>query len=395
MKPATKQLSAVTQLIILVAVFAAAYLTPFSNPRVQRSILEAFQLVSEYAREHVLLCLVPAFFIAGAIMVFLNQQAVIRYLGPDAPKPIAYSVASVSGAVLAVCSCTVLPLFKGIFRKGAGLGPAVAFLYSGPAINILAVVLTAKVLGPELGIARAVGAILFALVIGLAMSLIYRREDRDRVTNAAMFQTQGAEDGRSLGQSATHLASMIGILVFLNWPAAGGTDSAWQWIHLHRFWITAGFFIVLGYALIRWYTNEELAQWVRASRDFGLQIAPLLFAGVMVAGLLFGRPGHPALIPEEWVAGLVGGNSALANLVAAVAGALMYLATLTEVPILQGLLGAGMGKGPALALLLAGPSLSLPSILVISGELGWRKTGVYVLLVVGFSTIAGMIYGAV
>jgi uncharacterized protein len=382
-------------LLVVTAVFLFAFFVPFESPRVSAAVQEAFLLLSDYAREHVLLCLIPAFFIAGAISVFLNQQAVIKYLGPSAPKLVAYSVASVSGTILAVCSCTVLPLFKGIYRKGAGLGPAVSFLYSGPAINVLAIILTARVLGLQLGIARAVGAIVFAFVIGLAMHLIFRREDAQRITDERLFQGYGnAEESRSLAQTVIHMASMVGILVFLNWPApADGSIPFWNLVFRYKYAITGVFAVVLVYAVVRWFTRSELGDWTRSSRDFALQITPLLFGGVLVAGFLLGRPGHPALIPEAWVAGLVGGNSLEANFFASVAGAFMYFATLTEVPIMQGLIGAGMGAGPSLALLLAGPSLSLPSMLVISGELGVRKTLVYIFLVVVLSTIAGLLYG--
>ncbi len=381
-------------LTLLTGIFLAAYFIPFQNERVSAALQESFLMLAEYAREHVLLCLVPAFFIAGAVMVFLNQQAVIRYLGPDAPKPLAYGVASVSGTILAVCSCTVLPLFKGIYRKGAGIGPAVAFLYSGPAINILAIVLTAKVLGLQLGVARALGAILFSVLIGLSMHLIFRKEDAARVTNGAMFTYNDDEkESRSLGQNALYMLSMIGILVFINWAPAGGSLEAWDFIYRSKYIITAVFAVALVYMLIRWFNRSELGDWVVATRDFAVQILPLLFGGVLVAGFLLGRPGHMAIIPESWIAALVGGNSIGANLAAAVVGALMYFATLTEVPIMQGLIGAGMGNGPALALLLAGPSLSLPNLLVIGSELGAKKTLTYAGLVVAFSTIVGMLYG--
>jgi uncharacterized protein len=379
-------------LILLAGIFLFAYFVPFASQRVASAVQESFLMLSEYAREHVLLCLVPAFFIAGAIMIFLDQQSVIRYLGPDAKKVVAYGVASISGTILAVCSCTVLPIFKGIYKKGAGIGPAVSFLYSGPAINILAIVLTAKVLGMQLGVARAVGAVIFSVVIGILMHLVFRKEDAARVTNAAMFQSSGDHE-RGLGKMAVYMASMIGILVFINWAPSQGASSGWDAIYRAKYFITGGFAILLLYSLIRWFKRSELTDWVRATRDFAVQILPLLFGGVMVAGFLLGRPGHVALLPERWIAQLVGGNSLGANLVASVAGALMYFATLTEVPIMQGLLGAGMGNGPALALLLAGPSLSLPSILVISGELGWKKTLVYLGLVVVLSTSAGVGYG--
>jgi uncharacterized membrane protein YraQ (UPF0718 family) len=380
-------------LALMAAVFLFAYFVPFSSARVAGAVRESYLMLAEYARQHVLLCLVPAFFIAGAITVFLNQQSVIRYLGPQAKKIMAYSVASVSGTILAVCSCTVLPLFKGIYKKGAGIGPAVSFLYSGPAINVLAIVLTAKVLGLRLGVARAVGAVVFAFVIGLLMHLFFRKEDQARLTDAAMFSGTEGKEGRTLGQTALYMASMIGILLFLNWAPSRGSLAAWDLIYRFKYVITGAFGILLVYTLIRWFRKEELVLWGAATRDFAVQILPLLFGGVLVAGFLLGRPGHMALIPERWIASLVGGNSLLANFIASFAGALMYFATLTEVPIMQGLLGAGMGQGPALALLLAGPSLSLPSILVISGELGWKKTATYVALVVVMSTAAGLLYG--
>ena len=382
-------------LVVLTGIFLFVYLVPFASPRVSAAVQESFLMLSEYAREHVLLCLVPAFFIAGAIMIFLDQQSVIRYLGPDARSVVSYSVAAVSGTILAVCSCTVLPIFKGIYKKGAGIGPAISFLYSGPAINILAIVLTAKVLGLQLGVARAVGAVVFAVVIGFLMHLIFRKEDKARVTNAAMFQSNTDGSERSLGKMAVYMASMIGILVFINWAPSQGASRVWDFVYRAKYFITGGFALVLVYSLVRWFKRSDLSDWVKATRDFAIQILPLLFGGVLVAGFLLGRPGHMALIPERWIAQLVGGNFLGANLVASVAGALMYFATLTEVPIMQGLLGAGMGNGPALALLLAGPSLSLPSILVIQSELGWKKTAVYVGLVVVLSTAAGLLYGAI
>jgi uncharacterized membrane protein YraQ (UPF0718 family) len=390
---ATKEMKSNTKLLIVLGVFLAAYFTPFGAPRVLSSINEAFQMLSEYARQHVLLCLVPAMFIAGAITVFLNQQAVMKYLGPKANKFVAYSVASVSGAILAVCSCTVLPLFKGIYKKGAGIGPAVSFLYSGPAINILAIVLSYKIFGWKLGAARMVGAIVFAFLIGLLMQLFFRKEDEARLADERLFQYQDEEGGRTLGQMIVYMVSMIGILVFVNWAPSRGASSAWDFIYAHKYWITGAFGALLAFSLISWFKKDDLRQWVVVTRDFSLQILPYLFFGVLIAGFLLGRPGREALIPNAWVAALVGGNSVFANFFAAIAGAFMYFATLTEVPIVQGLLGSGMGQGPALALLLAGPSLSLPSMLVIGGELGLKKTAVYVALVVILSTLAGLAFG--
>ena len=383
------------KLLLFFGVFLAAYFIPWEAPRLLGATSEAFLMLGEYARQHVLLCLVPAMFIAGAITVFLNQQAVMRYLGPDANRLTAYGVASVSGAILAVCSCTVLPIFKGIYKKGAGIGPAVAFLYSGPAINILAIVLSAKVFGWRLGLARTAGAILFSVVIGLLMALIYRKEDKLRAADARLFAKPDEKPARSLGQMVVYMASMVGILVFVNWADSKGGSAVWDAIHAAKYWITGAFALVLVYTLVRWFTKEERVEWVAATRDFSLQILPLLFGGVLASGFLLGRPGHDALIPSAWIGSLLGGNSLFANFLAALSGALMYFATLTEIPIVQGLLGAGMGQGPALALLLAGPSLSLPSILVIAGELGWKKTLTYSGLVVALSTIAGAAFGAI
>ncbi|WP_316979278.1 permease [Shumkonia mesophila] len=413
--------------------FLSIFFLPIETDRVQGAILEAFHLANWYAQEHVLLCLIPAFFIAGAIGVFLSQASVMKYLGAKANKVLAYGVASVSGTLLAVCSCTVLPLFAGIYRMGAGLGPATAFLYSGPAINVLAIVLTARVLGLELGIARAVGAILFSIVIGLVMHLLFLKEEREKASVAMVMPE--AEATRPLWQNALFFASMVGILVFATWGEPAEATGVWAVIWQVKWLVTAAFGLALGGTLVLWFgfavkkvaivaaavalaatlapdmplipfstgvvafsyftsrDKGEIGTWFGVSWDFAKQILPLLFIGVLVAGALLGRPGHEGLIPSEWVSGLVGGNSLAANLFASVVGAFMYFATLTEVPILQGLIGAGMGKGPALALLLAGPALSLPSMLVIRTVLGTRKTLAFVVLVVVMATVSGMLFG--
>ena len=370
--------------IYLILAFAAAWALPFSHPRVRSALFESFMMLQEYVHEHVLLCLVPALFIAGAISVFVSQGAVIKYFGAEAKKVVAYSVAAVSGTVLAACSCTILPLFAGIYRCGAGLGPATAFLYAGPAINVLAIILTARVLGWELGLARAVGAVVFSVIVGLAMHFIYRKEERRR-TDMGGFVLPDDAGSRPLWKDAAYFAVMIGILVFANWKGS--------WLGSIKWYLTGALALLLVWMVGAWFRRDETKVWVAATWGFAKQILPLLFAGVLVAGLLLGRPGHPALIPERWIADSVGGNGLGANLFASVAGALMYFATLTEVPILQGLLGAGMGEGPALALLLAGPALSLPNLLVIRSVLGTRKTLVYLMLVVVLSTVAGLTYG--
>jgi uncharacterized membrane protein YraQ (UPF0718 family) len=376
----------------LLAAFLVAFFLPVGAARFDNAVTEALALTRWYAREHVILCLIPAFFIAGAISVFVSQAAVMRYLGAGAPKVLAYGVASVSGTVLAVCSCTVLPLFGGIYKRGAGLGPATAFLYAGPAINVLAIILTGRVLGLEMGTARAVGAVVFSVVIGALMHLMFREEERAKAATSVSEPVTEAE--RPLWKNAVFFVLMIGILVFANW---GGTDEPGMWGAIYRIkWpVTAALAVGLAIFLPTGYrmAHAESRQWLVSTWEFAKQIFPLLLGGVLVAGLLLGRPGHEGLIPSVWVERAVGGNSVGANLFASVVGAFMYFATLTEIPILQGLLGADMGKGPALALLLSGPALSLPSMLVIRSILGWKKTVVYVVLVIVMATVTGLIYG--
>ena len=380
-------------LLAIVSVFLAAYYVPWSAPLIRQSGLEALLMLQEYAQEHVLTCLIPALFIAGAIAVFVSQAAVIKYFGAGAKKILAYSVASVSGTILAVCSCTVLPLFAGIYMRGGGIGPATSFLYSGPAINVLAIVLTARVLGWKLGLARAIGAVGFAYLIGLCMHCIYRKEEKTREGKNFYLPDEEGKT-RPLWKDVVYMATLVGILIFAAWGKPAEPVGFWMAVWELKWYITIGFLILLGLELFFWFRRDEMKSWGESTWGFGKQILPLLFGGVLVAGFLLGRPGHEALIPEKWIQDLVGGNSLWANLFSAIAGALMYFATLTEVPILQGLIGSGMGQGPALALLLSGPALSLPSMLVIRSIIGTQKMLVYSGLVVVFSTIAGMIFGA-
>ncbi len=418
---------------LIVAGFLVFFFLPMDSARFTHSIIESLALAKWYAKEHVLLCLVPAFFIAGAVAVFISQGAVMKYLGAGAPKVLSYGVASVSGSVLAVCSCTVLPLFAGIWKRGAGLGPAIAFLYSGPAINVLAIILTARILGPEIGVARAVGAVIFSIVIGLFMHLMFRKEEEAKVAAATYMPEPEVE--RPLWQTTLLFAVMVGLLISATWGKPAQTGGIWSAVFAVKWLLAGGFATILGILMVRWMrvkrykliiafmavlipaliiprqpliafsigivafvgllttTRGETESWFMASWDFAKQIMPLLLAGVLVAGLLLGKPGSEGLIPSSWISGLVGGNSFWANWFASVVGAFMYFATLTEVPILQGLIGAGMGKGPALALLLAGPALSLPNMLVIRSVLGTRKTVAFVALVVVMATISGLIFG--
>ncbi|MDD5483521.1 MAG: permease [Kiritimatiellae bacterium] len=447
---------------VLTAGFLAAFFLPVSSVRFQGAVLESLRLVKWYAQEHVLLCLVPAFFIAGAIGVFVSQNTVMRYFGPKANKLLSYGVASVSGTILAVCSCTVLPLFGGIYMRGAGLGPAIAFLYSGPAINVLAIVLTARVLGFQIGLARAIGAIVFSVVIGALMHFFFLKEERDKAAKAQdVFMGDDETGGRPLWQIALYFLAMVGILVFANWGQPLETTGIWVMVFKAKWTIASGFGVMLAFCLWRFfdlamwcvaaaafpavvlglmfpghpvaaftagsaglavlvfYGGAELKDWGNQTWGFAKQIVPLLFAGVLAAGFFLGSPGSDdaGIIPNRWIQALVGDDPDVfynvvggigsaprwfgmiwpvwTNFFASIVGALMYFATLTEVPIVRGLMDSGMGQGPALALLLAGPALSLPNMLVINSIIGPKKTLTYVALVVVMATISGVVFGAV
>lgn len=421
----------------LVGIFLGVYFLPLGNAKVSNAVLEAFRLLQWYAINHTLACVVPAMFIAGAISTFLSQASVMRYLGPKANRPLAYTVASVSGVVLAVCSCSVLPMFAGIYTMGAGLGPASSFLYSGPAINVMAIFLSARVLGFDLGVARAVGAISFAFVIGLLMAVIFRHGEKKR-NELAMQMPDPPHNPRPLWKTGLYFLCMIMFLVFSDWyntndvtitltngtvisanvrystqdaldiqeyqpdgrlapelkrldrsslakvePVPGFTMT----IHRIKWYLAGAMGLAILLMLWRWFSRDEVRQWMNATWDFGLMIVPLLFGGVFATGFI------GALIPEQYVANWVGGEGLWSNFVAAFVGMLWYFATLTEIPVTQMLMRLGMGKGPALALLLAGPALSLPSILVIYKIVGFKRTFVFCLLTVAMSTIVGYLFG--
>lgn len=431
----------------IVAIFAAVFFMPLQSARFTTAIDATLDLAQWYAREHVVLCLLPAFFIAGVIAVFVSQGSVLKYFGANAKKWLSYSVAAVSGGILAVCSCTILPLFTSIYKRGAGLGPAIAFLYSGPAISVLSIILTARILGIEMGIARVVGAVLFSIVIGLAMAFIFRKEEKEK--KEQQMNIIPPPEKRPMWQTAFHFFTLVLILVFANWGApASGDTGLWQTIFTYKWYVVGALSLLLCWSLIRilklktvWVLlgaavtmvsvilanslipNEKLVplvpmivaivclsvillfdkgdaenrDWLFSSWGFAKQIMPLLAVGVITAGFLLGsthdNTSIAGIVLNEWIEWAVGGNSLLSNFLASFTGAFMYFATLTEVPIIQGLLASGMGKGPALALLLAGPSLSLPSMLVINQVLGFKKTAVYVALVIVMATLSGWVFG--
>ena len=434
-------------LLWIIVIFTAVFLLPLGSESFMTAVYATLDLAKWYAREHVVLCLLPAFFIAGVIAVFVSQGSVLKYFGANAKKWLSYTVASVSGCILAVCSCTILPLFTSIYKRGAGLGPAVAFLYSGPAISILSIILTARILGFEMGVARTVGAVLFAVVIGLLMSFFFRKEEKAK--KEAQMNIIPPPEKRPVWQTAFHFFTLVLILVFANWGAPSASDAGlWNSIFTYKWYITGALALLLCWSLVRilrlcllWVSlgavatavaailanlfienaklvplvpmlvavvslslillfdkrDEENRDWALASWGFAKQILPLLAVGVVLAGFLLGSTHDgtalAGIIPNSWIEWAVGGNSLLSNFFASFAGAFMYFATLTEVPIVQGLLASGMGEGPALALLLAGPSLSLPNMLVIRGVLGTKKTVVYVALVIVMATLAGFVFG--
>ena len=431
----------------MIAVFAAVFFLPLDSEQFTAALGATLDLAKWYAQEHVVLCLLPAFFIAGVIAVFVSQGSVLKYFGENAKKWLSYMVAAVSGSILAVCSCTILPLFTSIYKRGAGLGPAIAFLYSGPAISVLSIILTARILGVEMGVARIIGAVLFSVVIGLAMSFIFRKEEKAK--REEQMNIVPPPEKRPMWQTAFHFLTLVLVLVFANWGAPAASDTGlWYSIFTYKWYIVGGLSLLLCWSLVGilklrllWVAlgavativsivlanlfisnakmvplvpmivaitalavillfderDDDNREWAIASWGFAKQIMPLLATGVLLAGFLLGsthdNTAIAGIIPNSWIEWAVGGNSLLANFFAGFTGAFMYFATLTEVPIIQGLLAAGMGKGPALALLLAGPSLSLPNMLVIRGVLGTKKTIVYVALVIVMATVSGFVFG--
>ncbi|MGP8321536.1 MAG: permease [Methanosarcinaceae archaeon] len=335
--------------------------------------LAGFETLREYLALHVLMCLVPAFFLAGAVASLFSRESVLYYFGADAPKYISYSMASIGGVLLAVCSCTVLPLFAGIYKRGAGIGPASTFLFSAPAINLLAIVYTANILGFDIGAARALAAVIISIIIGLVMAAVFRKNDQTKVKSMAAMTGSEIKPAHQAGL----FALLIAILVL------GGIISTWMW----RGIIIGPLVLITVYVSKKWFDDEQIHDWMYETWDLTRKIVPFLLVGVFFAGMIL------QLFPSDLVVRFVGGNSINSNLTASVAAALMYFATLTEVPIIDSLTKLGMGTGPVLSMLLAGPALSLPNMIVISRVVGIKKATVYITLTVILSTAAGFMAG--
>ncbi len=404
-------------LILFSAFFLFLYLFPFPE-RILKGVREGVLLLHWYAKEHVLFCLIPAFFIAGAISTFISKESVLKYLGPESPKVLAFLVASVSGTVLAVCSCTVLPLFAGLYLQGAGLGPATTFLYSGPAINVLAIVLTAKVLGINLGIARALGSTSMGILLGVFMHLLFKKSEKRRI---ASLTPQAYEKGLSL----FHSISFLGILVAILLIATSKLPFKWPLLYVIYLFLLIQLYLFFGVSLKALLFKASLVtllalmipykeipflgavlltslvanaqkgllrEWFDNSYILAKQIFPLLFLGVFFSGFFLGGLEGEGYIPKSYIEALLGGTGLLTHLFSALITALMYFATLTEVPIIQGLMSQGVKAGPALAMLLAGPAVSLPSLLVLKAVIGPKKTLTYAILVIIISALYGYFY---
>jgi len=332
-------------------------------------ILAGWEALVDYLILRRIISLTIAFFLSGAIAQFMSQGAVMKYFGPNSDKRLSYLVASVSGAILAVCSCSVLPMFAGIRKKGAGIGPATTFLFSGPALNILAITFTFSLIGVDIGFVRVFSAVILSIVIGFLMYLFYNKSETVDA-NEAMFSMDDGND-RTFAQNALFFVTMIGILV----SGAG------------RPVITSILVVILAVQLYGNFKKDELVDWCRETYSLARKIVPLFIVGIFAAGVI------TEIIPPEYMVTFVGNNSYGANIIASVFGAFMYFATLTEVPIVNGFMELGMFKGPATALLLAGPSLSLPNMIVISRVIGLKKAVTYFGLVVVLSAFVGMLAG--
>jgi uncharacterized membrane protein YraQ (UPF0718 family) len=432
--------------------------------------------LADYLSLHVLLCLIPAFFIAGAMMVFIPKEAIVKYMGKDSKRIIAYPVAAISGLLLAVCSCTVLPLFAGIKKKGAGLGPAMTFLFSAPAINILAITYTGVLIGMDIAIARALIALGFSILIGLLMEFIFREKNKETeeestennneekleeteikernkintkivlqsilvillittgvliaflnrnylldwgINNPPLIQTIIWGIGVFLFVACIFFINnrslnlFVGLIYLLftgtsqiNFFTSGSSNDTTQIkytieylkseafrIDLANMGIKAVLSLVVA-AVILWYVlktfdKEDIKEWMNETWSFVKMIFPYLILGVFIAGIL------GELIPENFIQNLVGENTVVANIIGVLFGVIAYFPTLMEVPIARMFLDLGMSRGVLLAYLLADPELSIQSILVTRKFIGDKKNLVYVLLVIIFTVIAGLLFGLI
>jgi hypothetical protein len=336
-------------------------------------LLEAgFESLLEYISAHVLFCLIPAFFIAGAVSGLIPKEAIVRYLGRKTNKIASYTIASIGGLIIAVCSCTILPLFAGIRKRGAGLGPAITFLFVGPAINILAISLTGIMIGWDIAISRLILAIFFGIIIGLIMSAFFKK-DEERLENENLNIKSEKLPLRIL----TFIITLV--LILLVGTAKIPAQLKYILISILTFTL-----IMMAIFLLK---REETIAWLKETYFFIKSIIPLLLIGVFLSGIA------TKIIPKEFVSNIAGKNSLLANFGGVLFGIFVYFPTLIEVPVAQTFLKLGMAKGPLLAYLLADPELSIQSILVTSKIIGKKKVAIYAILVAIACTFAGLIYG--
>ncbi|HEY59786.1 MAG TPA: permease [Anaerolineae bacterium] len=335
----------------------------------------------DYVSAHVLFCLVPAFFLAGAINALVSKDIIVKTLGRKAHPVKAYGLGALFGTLVEVCSCTILPLFAGIWKRGAGLGPAMAFLYAGPAINILAVSYTASLIGWDIAFARLIFSILFAVLVGILMTWIFKDGEKEKIEqmrNSVPLEGKTQFKERPAYQSVLFFGSLAGILIAGTAPIAGNIKYPF-----------IGFFTLITVVFsFLFYSRKELISWMKETWKFFWMIFPLLLVGVFGAGVF------KAIIPQEAFQRLAGQNTIWANLAGVLFGVIAYFPALVEVPIAKTFLDLGMNKGPLLAYILADPIVSLQSLLVVSKVLGVKKTVIYALLITIITTTAGLVFGA-
>ena len=338
-------------------------------------ILAGSLALKEYIALHVLTCLIPAFLLAGAMVRFISKEAIIKYLGSSTNKLKSFSLASLASFFIAACSCTVIPVASGIYYQGAGVGAAFIFLWVAPAANILAIIYTGSILGTRMVISRIIAALLMAFVVGMVMSFIFRKEETKRIQNFT-----GANTGIIAKKDLILLILILASLLSPNYIIQKGPYS-----HKVIVWLVAS--VIMFMYAFKVKPLDEIKKWLKESLWFVRIIFPLLLLGVFIVGVI-GR-----LLPQDIIQRWLGGSGILASFLATVMGQIMYFATMTEAPFVDTLMKLGMGKGPALALLLTGPGMSLPNMLAIAKVFGLKKASVYILLVMILGTFVGWFFG--